>query len=527
MLKRLILIAGVVGCGGSGSMPPPESDAPPPSDSSQTCVTTVVARPGTVITTTGPVTGTSDDGDGVFAWKGIPYAAPPVGELRWRPPQPAPCWSDELVTTAFGPQCPQIDDATGAVVGDESCLTVNVWARDGASGAPVLVFVHGGGNTNGSAFEKGFYDGHAIAAATGAVVVTMQYRLGALGFYASAELDAERAEGVSGNYGILDQIAALAWVRDNVAGFGGAPEKVLLFGESAGGQDTLVHVASPLSKGLFQAAIVESGGSYRTTLAQHEQAMIGLSDAVGCAPATAACMRAVPAATLAGVPSAVGPLSTGMQYTPNIDGYVLAESVPDTIAHGGHAAVPLILGTNADETSRMVPKVTTDEDYQAAVRAQYGAAANALLGLYPSASFASPQQALVRMTTDITWTCPARRLVRSASEHQTAPVYRYHFEWTAPGPGGASVGATHGIEIPFVFGTFSALGGFTPSADDRALSAAMQGYWTQLAAGGSLDATWPRYDSGTDPYLRLDRTIVVDAGLATSQCDALDALVGD
>ena len=523
MMKRLVFLSCVVGCGGAPT--PPSPDAGPGPDSAAACTTTVVPRPGTVLTKTGPVTGTSDGA--VFAWKGIPYAAPPIGERRWRPPEPAPCSSEELATTAFKPQCPQVDDATGQVVGDEDCLSLNVWSPVAAAGAPVLVFVHGGGNTNGTASDP-LYDGTTLATATGAVVVTVEYRLGALGFYASADLDAERPEHVSGNYGILDQIAALAWVRDNIAGFGGAPDRVLLFGESAGGQDTLVHVASPLSRGLFAAAIVESGGSYRTTLAQHEQIMTQLSDAVGCIPATLDCMRAVPAATLAAVPSAEGPLASGMQYVPNIDGYVTIDDVPDVIAQGAHNAVPLVIGTNADETSRMVPRVTTEAEYEAAVRAQFGAAANALLALYPATDFASPQQALVRMTTDVIWTCPGRRLARAASEHQTAPVYRYHFEWIPPGPNGSVIGATHGLELPFVFGTFSAFG-FTPAAADRALSSAMQGYWSRLAATGDPDGAgalpWPRYDSATDPYLRLDRTIAADAGLATAQCDALDALV--
>ena len=480
-------------------------------------------RPGTVITTTGPVTGTGDGA--VFAWKGIPYAAPPIGDLRWRPPQPAACWTEERMTTSFGPQCPQRDD-DGNPVGDEDCLTVNVWAPTAASDAPVLFFIHGGGNTGGTASDP-LYDGAALATATGAVVVTVEYRLGALGFYASPDLDAEQPEHISGNYGFLDQIAALTWVRDNIAGFGGAPGRVLVFGESAGGQDTLVHVSSPRSSGLFAAALVESGGSYRLTLAQAEQSMVELSDAVGCAPATAACMRAVPAATLAAVPSSEGPLSQGMRYGPNIDGVVIPMAVPDAIAAGAHNAVPFAIGTNADETSRMVRDVQDVMAYENEVHSLYGPAANALLALYPASDYDTPKKALIRLTTDVTWTCPARRLARSVNDHQTPPVFRYYFTWVGPGPGGAMVGATHGLEIPFVFGTFSALG-YTPSAQDRALSAAMQGYWFRFIATGDPNGAgalpWPTYDSATDPYLRFDRTMAADAGLATEKCDAIDSL---
>jgi para-nitrobenzyl esterase len=486
------------------------------------CASAVVPRPGTVITDAGPVTGRLDGG--VYVWKGIPYAAPPLGDLRWRPPAPPACWTEERAATALGPMCPQ-RDADGEVVGDEDCLTLNVWAAEAATAAPVLVFLHGGGNVVGSASDP-LYDGAALAASTGALVVTLEYRLGALGYFASAELDAERPEHVSGNYGILDQIAALGWVQTNIAGFGGDPGRVLLFGESGGAQDALIHVASPLSSGLFSVALIESGGSYRDTLADVEAAMQDVVVAAGCAsaPSVLACMRAVPAAELAAIPSAVGPLATGMRYGPSIDGYVLTDRVPDVIGRGEHNHVPFVIGTNADETSRMVPAVTTEAQYVAAVEALYGPAADALLAIYPAADYPSPFKALVRMTTDVVWTCPARRLARAVREHQTEPVYRYYFTWTSPGPAGQIIGATHGLELPFVFRTFSALG-YAPSPDDLALADAIGGSWTQLASAGELATSWPRYDSVTDPYLQLDTPPSTGAGLATPACDAIDALV--
>jgi para-nitrobenzyl esterase len=479
-----------------------------------------------VITASGPVTGSLDGS--VYAWKGIPYAAPPIGDLRWKPPVAPACWTDEKVTTAFGPVCPQLDDS-GQVTGDEDCLTLNVWAPTGATAAPVLVFIHGGGNTAGSASDA-IHDGAQLAAQTGAVVVSFEYRLGALGFFANPALDAESSAHVSGNYGILDQIAVLSWVQANIAGFGGARDHVMLFGESAGAQDTLVHVASPLSKGLFASALVESGGSYRSTLADNENAMQTVVDAVGCTNATSTvdCMRGVPATMLASVASAITPLQPGLHYTPSIDGYVLADTVPNTIAAGAHNHVPLVLGTNADETSRMVPKVTTATEYAAALVTLYGQqGGSALLQLYPASSFPSPQQALVRATTDVTWTCPIRRLARAAADHQSEPVYRYHFSWRLPGAAGAAIGATHGLELPFVFRTFSALN-YTPTASDLALSDSIEGYWNRLAATGDPnDATalaWPRYVSASDPYLELNTAITTGTGLAAAQCDALDAL---
>jgi para-nitrobenzyl esterase len=513
--RHAIAICAVLGCGDDST-----------GDTGAGCPTSVAARPGTVLTTTGPVTGAL--AGTVYAWKGIPYAAPPVDDLRWQPPAPAPCWSEERAAAAFGAKCPQLD-ADGRVVGDEDCLTLNVWAPAAGSSAPVLVFVHGGGNVQGSASDP-VYDGAALAAGTGAVVVTFDYRLGALGFFASPALDAEQPQRVSGNYGILDQLAVLAWVQANIAGFGGAADRVLLFGESAGAQDTLIHVASPLSAGLFAAAAVESGGSYRTTLADHEIAMQAVVDAVGCTSAAsiATCMRAVPAATLAAIPSAVGPLASGMRYVPSIDGYVLTDTVPHVLAAGGHNHVPLIIGTNADETSRMVPQVTTAEQYEAVVQAMFGAAAATLLALYPASAYPTPQKALIRLTTDVVWTCPIRRLARLASAHQSEPVFRYHFSWTPPGVAGAIVGATHGMELPFVFRTFSAVSAsFSPSTEDLALSDAIEGYWSRLAATGDPDGAnalaWPRYDSATDPYLELDTPISTGAGLATTSCDAIDA----
>lgn len=524
----LALLLVVAGCGGGGTSNPdgvPGGDAGPP-DAATGCTTTVAPRPGTVITATGAVTGTH--AGTTYAYLGIPYAAPPTGALRWQPPAPAACWADERPATAYGPLCPQLADDGTTVIGDEDCLTLNVWAPDGAANAPVMVFIHGGGNTGGSASDP-FYDGAALAEHAGAVVVTLEYRLGALGFYASGALDAERAEHVSGNYGILDQIAALRWVQANIAAFGGAPDQVMLFGESAGAQDTLIHVASPLSAGLFARAAAESGGAYRTSLADHETAMAMVTSTVGCAGVAdeLACMRAVLAADLAAIPSAMGPLAMGMRYVPAIDGYVLPDTVPDMLAAGTHNHVPLVIGTNAQETSRMVAHVTTEAEYRAAVTAQYGAAAPALLDLYPASDYASPQQALIAVTTDVTWTCPIRRLARAAADHQDEPVYRYHFSWHAPGAGGTAIGATHGLELAFVFRNFAAFGYPNPSPSDLALADAIEGYWGRFAATADPAGTpaWPRYDSASDPYLELDATVATGTGLEAVKCDALDGLV--
>jgi para-nitrobenzyl esterase len=506
-----------------------DGGAPPPSAAdADTCTTTVLARPGTVITRTGAVTGVR--AGSTWAFKGIPYVMPPVGALRWKPPAPVACWHDERQTTSFGPSCPQ-RDGNGDVVGDEDCLYLNVWAPDDAAGAPVLVFIHGGGNTQGSASET-LYDGEALATRTHSIVVTFDYRLGALGFFAHPDLDKESATSTSGNYGILDQIAALRWVQANIGAFGGSPAHVLLFGESAGGQDTLVHVASPLSKGLFSAALVESGGVYKTTLAEAETDLLSVVSGVGCDAATdvIGCMRATKADALAGVASALGPLEKGMRYVPVIDGQVLKASSLDTIVAGTHNHVPLILGTNAEETGKMVPAVTTAAEYAYAVISLYGKALGfLLLTQYPAAAYATPRQALIHLTTDATWTCPARKIARAAALHQSEPVFRYHFTWKPSGLTGAVYGAFHGLELPFVFDNLAIFAAaYTPTTADQDLAGGLQGYWGRFAATGDPNGggatIWPRYDADADPYLALDTAVSANAALIASQCDFIDAL---
>lgn len=383
----------------------------------------------------------------------------------------------------------------------------------------------------GSASDP-LYDGAILATRTGSVVVSVEYRLGALGFFAHEGLDAESEVSVSGNYGILDQRAALQWVQSNIGAFGGDPGRVLLFGESAGAQDTLVHVASPLAAGLFHAAAVQSGGVYKTTLSDVQLATRPLLAAVGCDAAVDAidCMRRSPAADLVRVPTAVGPLDReGLRYTPAVDGYVLERDAYETIVRGEHHHVPIVVGTNADETSRMVPPVSSEAEYRAALTALYGPTLAAQVeSAYPVSRFESPRRALVAVTTDATWTCPTRRLVRALSEQQTEPVYRYYFTWKATGIGGALVGATHGIDVPFVFQTFAAFDGYEPTAGASALSDAMQGYWSRLGAAGDpntdVSPNWPRYSVEREPYMQLGEALEVKAKLSTIDCNFIDSL---
>lgn len=467
-------------------------------------------------------------------WLGVPFAAAPVGALRWRPPAPPACAPSVRLASAVGPVCPQLE-ADGGYVGDENCLTLNVWSKEGAADAGVMVFIHGGGNLTGAASSNnGLYSGQDLAERSNVVVVSINYRLGALGYFAHTQLNNESDAGVSGNYGILDQQAALRWVRDNIRAFGGNPNQVMVFGESAGAQNTAIQLVAPGAKGLFQTAAVESGGLYRTTLADALTSMSQVVQAAGCSSAAdpLVCMRAASAQQLATIPSVAGPLARGLRYGPVIDGVVIPDSPTTLMKQGKHNAGTVIIGSNADETSRMVPNVQTVADYEAAIQAQYGTQLKAqVLAQYPAARFATPRKALIAVTTDSSFTCGTRRIARALAAGQTQKVYRYIFSYKSSGPAGDLIGATHGGELPFVFGTFAALGVTAPVPAATALTEVMQGYWSRLAKVGDPNAAtavqWPAFTSTGNDALELDNTgAAVVASVRAADCDFWDAIVG-
>jgi len=497
------------------------------------CSTTVTPKPGTVVTDRGPVTGV--EAGATWSFRNVPYAAPPVGDLRWKAPREHACWQDDLDASKFGNACPQIDAKTMSVVGDEDCLALNVWAPKDADKSAVLFFVHGGGNTQGSAVQATadgsvFYDGQALAEATGNVVVTINYRLGALGFVAHPELTAESDEGSSGNYGNQDQIAALRWVHDNIASFGGDPEHVLLFGESAGALDTCILLTSPLAKGLFSAALMESGGCVAKTKADAEAFGAKLVQAAGCPAGDFACMRDLPASAvvkaIVELPDVAGKQS---DYQPSIDGYVVTGDPLEVIAAGGHNHVPFVIGSNSEETGQVIAPMT-EAEYEAKVHGTFGVAlGDQVLAKYPAAAYPTPRDAYVAVSSDAKFICTARKVARAVSKTQTEPVYRYFF--TQPlenAPKLAPLGAFHGLELVFVFGHLTT-GGYPPSAGDKALSTAIMGYWGRIAATGKPDGdgsvAWPTYDAATDPYLQLAIDIAADEGVRTEQCDFWDSVI--
>jgi para-nitrobenzyl esterase len=484
-------------------------DTPP--DANPRCVPVAGAAADTVMTTSGLVRGAV--AGATFAYKRVPFAAPPLGELRYAPPQPPGCAEGEIDATALGPVCPQLDD--GAFAGDEDCLDLNIWAPAApAAPRPVMVWIHGGGNSVGSAVYP-IYDGRRLAEAGDVIVVTTNYRLGQLGFLA---LGGEGA----GLYGLLDQIAALAWVRDNIAAFGGDPSNVTIFGESAGARDVCSLVASPPAKQLFHRAIMESGSCKALpTRTKAEQTAAEVATTVGCAAGDVACFRGLSAETIVRAnASDISGLSSGA-YQPMIDGVVQPDQPANVIAAGAHSHVPFMVGANSDETASSAPAISTATQYEALVRSQLPMAlADLALQEYPASAYPTPRAAYVQLTTDARFVCPSREIARAADAGQSEPVYRYFFQYRA-----TPLGAVHGLDVPFVFGTFDGIetpngSTYVPTATDLAVSATIQGYWTRFARSGDPGGTpaWPLYGAA-DPTLVLDAMPSTANGIRTAHCD--------
>jgi len=531
----IIGVVGVVGCGAPGA---------PGGDGGAGCPSAIAPGPGIVATDVGPFTG-ARAGAG-WSWKGIPYAAPPVGALRWRPPAPAACVPAGREATAFGAVCPQAMSSGptmvggGGLVGSEDCLTLNVWAPDGATALPVLVFIHGGANVQGSG-SVAAYDGAKLAAAGPAIVVTLNYRLGTLGYLMHPALAAEEgSDGTSGNYGILDQIAALEFVKRNIGAFGGDPARVLIFGESAGAVNVCALMASPRAAGLFGAALMESGSCLLGPAAQQQALVDELLAGTGCAGAVdvAACLRARPVEELfAAVPLAGGILTRATAFAPHVDGVVLPLSPHDALAAGRANRASFVVGSNSNETTLAVaqaqPPIATAADYEARVRASFPTAtAEAILARYPASAFPSPARAYATVTTDVRFICQARLAARRAAAGLGAPVRRFLFTHAAQsaGPTVRALGAYHGLELAWVFGNFGAFAGYQPTAAEVALSTAIQGYWTRLAASGDPNGggapAWPLYDAATDPTQLLDETLTTGGPIRAADCDFFDTLAG-
>jgi para-nitrobenzyl esterase len=448
-------------------------------------------------------------------------------------------WNDVLNATAFANRCPQLD-GTGTVIGKEDCLYLNIWAPADPQPAalPVMFYLHGGGHTAGygASGSPGPFDGQAFLEQFGAMVVTIDYRLHVFGNLALPALDAESDFGVSGNYGFLDEIAALQWVQHNIAAFGGDPRRVMLFGFSAGGQDVALHLVSPLSKGLFASAMMESPAPAleMPTLIQVEQttgASVANITACGAAADLLGCLRALPSER---VMAAVPGLSnfSRQTYGPNIDGYAIPDAPLKRISAGLLNAVPVIVGSSADEYYlNFTPGTVPDEStYLSEMRQTFGQSLGDLaMAQYPSAAYPSPERAYVAAVTDNLVTCPVRTLARTLATAQTPPVFRYFFTHSfGPGTALSQRHAFHGADQYFEWRDLATLQaqGYSPSDSERALVDAMQGYWSRFTSGdpnGGGAIAWPAYSPfNGEQYLRFDDQIVVDYGVRSQNCDFWD-----
>lgn len=473
----------------------------------------------------------ADEGSDVLVFKGIPYAAPPIGELRWRPPQPVTPWKGTRNALAFAPGCPQPDVKIVGRVDrqNEDCLYLNVWtpSLDREKKLPVMFWIHGGGMTVGAG-SMPFYRGGNLAEG-GAVIVTINYRLGPLGFLAHPWLSAESELGISGNYGLMDQVFALGWVRRNIDRFGGDPGNVTIFGESAGSVGVNCLIASPRATGLFHRAIMQSGTavSVDRTLAQKEEEGQRLANIVAADDLDE--LRSIaPGRLLEAVTPKVGLLAgRGVRYGPCVDDYLLSAPPLALIEQGTFNKVPVIIGTNADEATLFLGRETGPRrvaGYRMLVRFFFGDHAGEVLKLFPAEKTEDIRTAFSRLMTVSAFIAPARKLARLLSAAGST-VYLYHFMRVPDHLLTSGMGATHGLEIPYIFGTSARL----LSADaDRELAAAMQVYWLNFARtgrpSGAGPAAWPAYTPDGYRWLVLDDEITTAQRLYEKECDLMDRI---
>lgn len=465
-----------------------------------------------VKTEAGRLEGVSIPGSPVQIFRGIPYAQAPVGDLRWRAPRPAQHWRGVRAADQFGPRCMQRhmwdDMFFRSPKASEDCLYLNVWTpadlgKRTESRLPVLVYIYGGGFIAGESSEPR-YDG-AATAAQGIVVVTLNYRLGIFGFFSHPQLTAESRHRASGNYGLLDQAAALAWVKHNIAAFGGDPKRITIGGESAGSMSVSGMMVSPLTRNLIAGAIGESGSVlpplYLPTLAEAEAAGTRFAQSLD-AP-TLAQLRAIPADQLLSVQS-----TGGAHWGPMIDGYYLPKRPEDIYSAGEAAKVPLLVGSNSQEGAASAiigDAAPTVANYRAGVQKLFGPDADRVLQLYPAATDADVLPAATALASD--------RFIAAATwnwfDHQRrtgSPTFYYYYAHVRPAPtaykatGPAAYGALHSAEIEYALGNLDANPAYAWTEADRKVSATMNGYFVHFIKTGNPNGQglplWPQAPSG-------------------------------
>ena len=466
-----------------------------------------------VQTQSGRVAGV-EDGAGVTAFRGLPYAMPPVGALRWRPPQPAAAWTGIRSGAAFGPVCPQpvsprrpidpIDPAADVV--SEDCLTLNIWRPAGAPAdakLPVLFWIHGGAFVSGAGSRPGLNGGSF--AKQGLVVVTINYRLGPLGFLAHPLLTAEGGKQKSGNHGLLDQVAALQWVQRNIAAFGGDPAQVTIAGHSAGGVSVATLLASPLAQGLFARAIDQSGpveGITQTTRTLAQAEALGETFLGNRGATDLQAMRALPvSALLAADPRDPAQRAT---WAPMVDGHVTPTLPADAYLAGRQAHVPLMMGVASFESGAMFARGTPREQLSRLAAVFHGDRQDLVLSHYPHATDDAAAQATGLMLGDPMF---AATLAYASCHLRTgSPTWIYVFDHTPPGPASAREGAFHGAELPYMFDNLQYT--LRPWTDtDRALAKTMLRRWTQFVKTGNPNADglprWQPFNGALDSMAQL------------------------
>ena len=503
------------------------------------CMTTTAKdiplwRPAKIKIDSGMITGTEDKD--IRVYKGIPYAAPPVGNLRWKAPQPAKKWDGVKAFDQFGNACPQSPYPTTSLYFNqaekmsEDCLCLNVWtgAKKVNEKRPVMVWIHGGALTRGSS-SISFYDGAALAA-KGVILVSINYRLGPLGYFSHPALSAESKQNASGNYGILDQIAALQWVNKNIAAFGGDPNRVTIFGESAGSWSVCSLVASPLAKGLFHRAIGESGGVFspmqflkekRYGISSAEETgktfaqFLGIADGAN----TLQELRAKSPEELIAVFDKSGASARGI-----VDGYVFPEEVYSIFAKGKQNNVPVIVGSNANEGNSLIPPTLVPKTltgYQSYLKNRYGTAE--ILKLYPAASDAEVRNSFLGVFREEIFTWQMRTWARMTKPSQ---AWLYFFSRVPPRPDSKIYGAYHAAEIPYAFNNLHR-SPLPVEKPDAALSQTMSDYWVNFAITGNPNKkglpAWTSYDEKGEPFIEFGDQIKIGNHLLKPQNDFFDA----